>query len=150
MHKTLACALFTLLSSAGLMIAGGIGPTASAQPPGPASCPMMLEGTEVQIHDIEEGVAVTYTTARSEDVQALRERVRAMAERREQRAASRRGHGARALPPATFSVTDVPDGAQLELRAVDPADVEALRERVAMRAARMGSGGCPMMEEAPA
>jgi len=45
----------------------------------------------------------------------------------------------------------VPEGARLELAAVDPGDVEALREHVAMRAERMGAGGCPMMgDETPA
>lgn len=140
MQTALATLAFVLV-----LIAGGIELPASAQPPGPMACPMMMEGADVEVMDTEEGVAVTYTTPRPQEVEELRERVRAMAEQHEQRAESRPGRGRRALPPATVSVTDVPEGARLELAAVDPGDVEALREHVAMRAERMGAGGCPMM-----
>lgn len=139
----------TLAVCAILLVTAGVAPTASSQARGgPAECPMALEGADVAIEEIDGGVAVTYTTARPEEVQELRARVRSMASLHEQRAASRPGRGRHALPPAVASVADVPEGARLELAAVDPGDVEALRERVAMRAERM-AGGCPMMEPQP-
>ena len=140
MKKTLAMCAILLVTTAA---------TASAQAPErPAECPMALEGADVEIGDIEDGVAVTYTTPRAQDVEELRERVRAMAALHEQRAATRPGRGRHALPPAAASVVDVPEGARLELTAVDPGDVEALRARMAMRAERT-AGRCPMMESQP-
>lgn len=119
-------------------------------PDGRMACPMMLPGAEVEVEDTEDGVAMTFTTERTSEVEALRSHVREMAALREQHAATRPGRGRRALPPSTSRVVDVPNGARLELAARDADDVDALRQRASMHAERMRDRrGCPMMD-APA
>lgn len=112
------------------------------------ACPMMLEGAEVSVEDTEQGAALTFTTDRAEDVDALRERVRAMAERHEQRAETRQGRGGRAMPPSMATISDVPNGARIELWTDNPADVDAIRQHAFRRAERMQS--CPLRGERPA
>lgn len=134
---------------------GGQDTRAQSQPPtvedgramrgGP--CPMMGEGAQVSVEDTPDGAALIFTTDRPEQVDELRNRVRKMAERHEQRAELRRERGA-PVPDASVSVVDLPEGARLELSAQDPADVEALRAHASRRAERMQS--CPMRAEEPA
>lgn len=108
------------------------------------ACPMMLEGAQVSVVDIDRGVAMTFTTDREEDVDALRQRVRAMASMHERHAGMMGGE--MAMPPSTASVVDVPDGARLELVATDEADVGSLRQHASAHAEHMrGRQGCPMM-----
>lgn len=116
------------------------------------ACPMMLEGAEVSVENIDQGVAMTFTTDRSEDVPELRERVRGMATMHEQHAGMMEGGmmggqgGMSAMPPSTVSVVDVPQGARLELVASEAADVDSLRQHASMHAEHMrGRQGCPMM-----
>lgn len=118
---------------------------------GEMACPMMLEGAEVSVEDIDQGVAMTFTTDRSRDVAELRERVRGMAAMHEHHAGMSDGmmgrqDGMGSMPPSTATVVDVPEGARLELVASDAADVDPLRQYASMHAEHMrGRQGCPMM-----
>ncbi|MCA9529561.1 MAG: hypothetical protein KC543_05460 [Myxococcales bacterium] len=126
------------------------------------TCPMRVPGTTVVAADVDGGAALTFTTTEG-DVAELRRRVRARADmhnkrmmKRQQCAAdasstqcqARRRDaamaGREAMPPATASVEDVDHGARLVVRPKDPSQVDALRERVHMKAERMASGQCPM------
>lgn len=116
-------------------------------------CPMcapLPAGASVQSEPIEGGVALVFTTPNDEHVEALRQRVRAMAE------AHARHHGADAaehgemgtmggmqMPPSTARAVDVERGARLELRAVDEQDAAELRAHVEHM------GRCPMMAGQP-
>lgn len=55
------------------------------------------------------------------------------------------GGGHMMMPAATASAEDVDGGARLDLKPKDPAQLEALREHVRMKAQRMANGECPMM-----
>lgn len=114
------------------------------------ACPMMLSGAEMTVEEIEGGSAMTFTTASAGDVEDLRARVRGMAAMHEQHAGM--GHGMMAgMPRAEVSVVELPNGARLELRATDPADVEQLRRHAAVHADHMRTRRtCPMMTAAEA
>jgi hypothetical protein len=110
-------------------------------------CEMVQAGADVETEELEDGVALTFTTTDPAQLEELRARVRAMAQRHRERASAGpppgrgRGPGPRA-PSVEASAVDVEDGARLELRATDPDDVDALRERTRRRAAHMRE--CPM------
>jgi hypothetical protein len=126
------------------------------QSPMASACPILIEGAQVSTENIDQGVAMTFRTSRPADVQELRDSVRAMAQQHE-RAAQQRGssqhggHGMGRMPNATVSVRDTPDGARLELRAVNMNDVSALRQHGTMHADHMRTNrACPAMGEMPA
>lgn len=118
-------------------------------------CPMQLAGTKVEAQDVEGGVALSFTT--TGDVNALRERVRHMAEHHAKKAehhakmmaehhgdeAGRHGEHKK-LPGAAVSAKDAEGGALLEFVAKDAAELEALRLGVREKAARLAAGDCPM------
>jgi hypothetical protein len=51
-------------------------------------------------------------------------------------------HGLRPahLPPATAALEELPDGARITFRPIDPADLEALRSKLEERASRLMAG----------
>jgi hypothetical protein len=107
---------------------------------------------EVSVENTDQGVAVTFTNDRSQDVVELRERVRGMAAMHEHHAGMKSDGmmggqgGMSAMPPSTVSVVDVPQGARLELVANEAADVDSLRQHASMHAEHMrGRQGCPMI-----
>lgn len=130
-------------------------------------CPLMPAGTDVTVEQTRRGVALVFTTPLAYEVEEVRARVQSMAFMHEQQvghdhereALLRRGaHDERdmgdplgAMPPSVASVVQVPNGARLELRADDPADVEALRVHATLRAEQMRIGrSCPVaLDEAP-
>lgn len=153
--------------------AGGQGPwevsapgeEATATPRGPAampaaSCPMLVPDVTVASAELDGGASLTFTTTESEQVDDLRSRVRAMADHVEDRPSGGMGQGGMGqggmghgrgtpssapMPSARAQVVEVPGGARVELRAIDPAEVDALRERVREHGQAMRAGSCPMM-----
>lgn len=119
-------------------------------------CAPLPAGASVRSEPIEGGVALTFTTSNERDVEALRARVRAMAEAHQQHhgagthaGGGMGGMGMMRMPPSTARAIDVERGARLELRAVDEEDVEALRAHVEqMRACPMMAGQMPAEEPA--
>jgi hypothetical protein len=108
-----------------------------------ASCPMTVPDAHVRSEDVEGGVALSFTTE-SGDIADLRRRVHALAEHH-QRAAQGKGRHDGSMPAATASVEEIPEGARLLLEPRDPGQLDALRRRAEMHAARMERGECPMM-----
>jgi hypothetical protein len=100
------------------------------------SCPMMVEGTSVELRDAEGGVALAFTT--DGDVGELRTRVDRMAEM----------HHDRMMPMAgsTLQVEDLDRGAQVIFRPAEPEQVEMLRLHMQKAAAELQSGACPTAE----
>lgn len=127
----------------------GMGPRGMGGPMmGRMACPYMLEGAHVAVENTLSGVAMTFTTDRPADVADLRGRVAAMGMRHGQRSAM--GAPMR-MPPATTSVTDVPNGARIEFTATDPNDAQALQQHASTMAEDVrGRRGCPMMPDVPA
>ncbi len=108
-----------------------------------SACPMMSQGAQVTEENIDGGVALVFTTTDPSRVDMLRAHVQRMAT---MPGWSGQGRGPMAMPPSTATAVDIPNGARLELRARDPNDVTALRERAQYRTAHMRSGQCPMMQ----
>jgi hypothetical protein len=138
-----------------------------------AGCPMVVQGADVTAADTDGGVALTFTTDAG-DVGELRTRVRSMAQmygmHRGQggmmwhhMGGKGMGHGGRGMgaagmghmagrgpmPAASDTVTDTDQGARLELRPTDPAQLDDLREHVRWHQQRMHSGECWMPQEQP-
>ncbi|MBI5548447.1 MAG: hypothetical protein HY901_31580 [Deltaproteobacteria bacterium] len=124
-------------------------------------CPMKVQGASVTSENVENGVALVFTT-QAGDVAELRRRVHHMAEMHNQHRAGgmmggcpqhRGGSGGMGgmmmgggmMPAATASVVDVEGGARLTLHPQDESQLEALRQHVQMCAQAMGKGECPMM-----
>jgi hypothetical protein len=101
---------------------------------------MAVEGTTVRAESTRTGVALVFTT--TGDVDELRRRVHAHAERRAQHARhrvehrdeQRRGHSS---PRASATVETIRGGARLVLTPSDPANLEALRTRTRQKVERM-------------
>lgn len=140
--------------------------TPPPRPPGTDTaagpCPMQVPGTTVQSVDMEGGAALVFRTGG--DVDALRERVRAVAAMHNRMHSmgtgmgggpghhGRHGHRAGAAQPrhpmvsSSAFVQDVEGGAILLLKPRDPAQLDALRAHVAQMAERMSQGQCMGME----
>jgi hypothetical protein len=130
-------------------------------------CPMAVEGNTARAEPVEGGATMVFMT--TGDVAELRQRVAAMAEMHNSRDARGNGrgmgmhgsrggmHGAKGnggrgmkgkammMPASTARSEDAESGARLVFTPQDPADLAALRERVAQHAEMMASGRCPMM-----
>lgn len=132
-----------------------------------AGCPMVVEGADVAVSEIDGGVALTFTTA-ADDAHDLLARVQHMAQMYETHRGQRgmmwhhmagqgrgvgmgMGHmaGRGPMPAATATVTEVDKGARLELRPTDASQLTALREHVRGHQQRMASGECWMLQGQP-
>jgi hypothetical protein len=116
-----------------------------AHGPGPAEvlaamCPLDVEGTTVSVEDVERGAALIFETAG--DAGALRSRIATATTLHDQRAATEGCDGASEPPrsEATYEPTD--RGARLVLRAVDPAEADAVRAQAREEAERLAAGRC--------
>lgn len=136
--------------------------TPPPRPPGTDTaagpCPMQVPGTTVQSLDMEDGSALVFRTGG--DVDALRERVRALAAMHNRMHAMGEGpghhgrHGHRAgaaqprhpMVPSSAFVQDIEGGSILLLKPRDPAQLGALRAHVTQMAERMSQGQCMGME----
>ena len=137
-----------------------------------AGCPMAVEGAGVQVSDTEGGVALTFTTTAG-DQGDLRARVESMANMYEAHdmhggmmwhqmgkhmgSSMGMGHmgeehmGAKGpMPAATCTVSDIDQGAKLELKPKDPAELESLRQHVRWHQQRMQGGECWMLQKSKA
>lgn len=142
-------------------------PAETARPPGGGMCPMMIDPATTQIttSDTSDGVAITFTT--TGDVNALRARVRQMAEMHN-RMAGMQGGGMQGggmqrggmqgggmqggmmhmqMVPSRATVEEIPGGARLVLVPVDPTQVASLRQHARVHAEMMQKGKCPMMAQ---
>lgn len=131
-------------------------------------CPMQLEDVEVDIEEVDQGIAMLFST--EADVVELRERVQWMSDRHnemlersnddrmhgrmhrgseddERGHGMMRGEGMAPMPEAHARVEQTEDGARLVLIARDDDNVEALRDHVDERVDAMQERGCPMMYE---
>jgi pyruvate/2-oxoglutarate dehydrogenase complex dihydrolipoamide acyltransferase (E2) component len=131
-----------------------------------AECPTAVPGATIRATDVEGGVALEVTT--TGDVEAVRERARAMAARHERHASDpsaampgRGGgtmhgpHGPHGGPMmhgdghvmarAAVRVEEVDAGARIVFTPRDPEDLEAMRTHARRMAERMAAGRCPAM-----
>lgn len=143
------------------------------------SCPMMVEGTDVEATDLENGIALTFTTKEG-DVAALRNRVTRMADMYERKSVPpgrhailwhrvmmgadtppgpewmhERGHhqaqgGDEPMPTVKATATQLEDGARLILQPVDVSQLTELRQHIRADQERMQSGECWMLREGEA
>jgi hypothetical protein len=106
-------------------------------------CPMQVPGTQVAATDVEGGAAITFTT--KGDASEVRARVHRMADMHNQMAAQPNMH--MNMPASQATVEDIDGGARVVLKAVDPANVDAVRSMAHEHAQMMASSGeCPMMK----
>ncbi|MFW5965964.1 MAG: hypothetical protein ACOCV2_00535 [Persicimonas sp.] len=132
-------------------------------------CPMQLEDVEVDTEEVEQGIAMLFSTDDDDDLQELRERVQWLSDHHnemlersnddrprgrmhrggqdddERRHGMMRGKGMAPMPEAHARVEQTDDGARLVLTARDDDNVEALREHIDERVDAMQERGCPMM-----
>ncbi|HVY32250.1 MAG TPA: hypothetical protein VHB79_37190 [Polyangiaceae bacterium] len=160
-----------------LFILGGCASSRAAQNAAPASASstpaapphqMMMPGTTVAVADADGGVALTFTTTQSSEVDELRGRVKRMAALHNQGGMMSGGmmsggmmgggmmgggmmsgeHGMRGegpMPAAEASTEDVDGGVRLIFKPKDAAQLEALRGHLKKQAEHMQRGTCPMM-----
>lgn len=110
--------------------------------------------THVATSETADGVAIAFTT--TDDVNALRDRVRAMAERHNRMQTMHSTGGMHGGPPETrmrmvpsrATVDDIPGGARLVLVPIDPSQLATLRHQAEMHAGMMQRGQCPRMARA--
>lgn len=88
--------------------------------------------------EVEGGVVLTFT-AEAGDVVELRRRVHLMAERHQAPADGNGVHHG-AMPAATASVEETPNGARLVLKPRDPAQLDVLRRHAEMHAVHAERG----------
>ena len=136
--------LIALAACASEKSAGTIA-NASETPPIPeqttdiaGTCPMMVEGTTVELRDAEGGVALVFVT--EGDVDDLRTRVDRMAETHHQKMMP--------MADATVQVEDVNGGAQVVFKPAEPEQVDMMRLHIQKAAAELESGACPTAEVA--
>jgi hypothetical protein len=148
-------------SGFGLAIAAAARPRAHAHAEAdPATCVMQVPGTGIHVRDVEGGVAVMFDTVARERVPELRRAVeglmrayaagrRASAEHehspRVMELARRYREAAGELPPLQAAVQEVDGGAELVVRAADPATVAVLRRKMRAEVAVMQRGVCPLV-----
>jgi hypothetical protein len=114
----------------------------TSQPSGKSlsMCQAMMSGATLTSTDTPSGVTVDITVPAAQ-VDDLRTHVRAMADMHEHMAGGAHSEKMK-LPPADLQVTDIDGGSRVTFTAKDPADVDALRTRVAAHVAMMRAGGC--------
>lgn len=145
----------------GLGAGGRSGPSPTESHDDEVACVMEVPGTGIHMHDIDGGLAVTFDTVTPDAVGMLRHAVRHLRDvysgKRDEHHLSH--HSARAqalaravrsrvgaLPAFAASVRDVDRGAQLEIRASDPAEAATLRERLRTEVGAMQRGVCPIFD----
>ena len=126
-----------------------------------AACPMNVPGTKVSAVDTANGETLVFTT--TDDVAALRSKVRNMAVMHNQHHAAGGTHdgmmgggmmgtgkgmeGKVKMPPSNAAVTDVDSGASITLTPVAPADLPQLQAAVRAHATHMQQDGCGKMAQ---
>jgi hypothetical protein len=132
-----------------------------------AACPMNVPGTKVSAVDTANGETLVFTT--TDDVAALRSKVRSMAEMHNQHHATGGTHdgmmgggmmgggmmgsgkgmeGKVMMPPSNAMVADVEGGASIALTPIAPADLQQLQAAVRTHAKHMAQDGCGKMAHA--
>lgn len=130
-------------------------------------CPVALEDVDVAVEDTTGGVALIFTTDTG-DLVALRQRAENLA----QMYTMHRGRGYMSwhhmngdpnrkprgwshmagrgpMPAASTILTEIENGARLELTPTDPSQLDALREYVRWHQQRMQSGQCWILQNQP-
>lgn len=114
-------------------------------------CPMQVEGTSVEVTDIEGGAALTFVN--TDDVPDLRRRVEQMAQMHEQRHGAARGRGMEQQGGMGMGhvavqtrVEPIEGGARLIILAEDPKEIAQVQQHARMMAGHMEAGECPMMQ----
>lgn len=137
-----------------------------------ANCPNAVQGAEIVVSDTEGGVALTCTTGAA-NLSEVRTRVRNLARMYDMHRGNRSmmwhrmggegmaqgegmAHGSGTamedsglMPAASSTVTNTDDGARIELRPNDPAQLEALRQHIRSHQQRMQSGECWSLQTEP-
>jgi hypothetical protein len=167
--RLIATAAFALLSVGTLSLAANAAAQATTVAPATghsdammAACPMNVPGTKVTAVDTANGETLLFTT--TDDVAALRSKVRRMAEMHNQHHATGGAHdgmmggemmgggkgmdGKMMVPPSNATVTDVERGASIALTPVAPADLQKLQTAVRTHAKHMEQDGCGKMAHA--
>ncbi|MFO7564138.1 MAG: hypothetical protein R6X02_15945 [Enhygromyxa sp.] len=132
------------------------------------ACPIMVEGTNVEVEETGDGVTMRFTTTASDKVDDLRSRVEHMSRmygeygkhggkgkmmwhhmghKRAEGDRPRMGKGPSGMmPAATAKVENIQNGAQLVLTPTDSGQLSALREHARDHQQRMNAGECWWME----
>lgn len=129
------------------------------------ACPIAVEGTDVEVEDTENGVALTFTTE-SGDVELVRERAEHLAAMYEMHRG--RGHmmwhhmgrggghmgrgmgpgaGQGPMPAANATVEEIEGGARLVLTPVGGEDLATLRQHARFHQQRMHAGQCWRLQD---
>jgi hypothetical protein len=104
-------------------------------------CPMKVQGAELSVADVPDGVALSLTTKEG-DVSELRRRAEKMANMHNEPSMMNGGM----MVPFTAKYEEIPNGARLLLTPKDPAQLETLRAQARQHAERMKNGECTMMQ----
>ena len=108
-------------------------------------CPMMVPGAEVAVADVQDGVALMFTT-KSGDVNELRKRVEMLAKMHNQPVKDVPGYNTTSqMMPAGTKYEMVPNGARLIFTPKDVGQMEMLRKQVREHADRYANHDCSMM-----
>ena len=166
--RLIASTAFALLSVGTLSLATAAAAQSTAVAPATGhaetmmgACPMTVPGTKVSAVDSANGETLVFTT--TDDVAALRTRVRSMADMHNQHHAAGGMHGGMMgggmmgsgkgmagkvkMPPSNATVSDVDGGASITLTPVTPADLPQLQAAVRAHATQMQQDGCGKMAQ---
>jgi hypothetical protein len=133
-------------------------------------CKAMIGQADLTVRDTPDGVAIVFTARDPANVADVRARAAEMAEMHRRHGGHKgkkhgdhkgkkhgdhkgkkhgdhkgKKHGRTKMPDATIVVTDAAGGAEVVFTPTDPAQLGALKERVAEHAKTMTDGGCEMM-----
>lgn len=112
----------------------------------PASCPVQIEGARVSMIDIVDGIALDFRAASDEDTAAVQERVRRLmdTQREVRSAADVDDPDLEALPPARVEYDMQRQGARIEFKVDNQADLRDLRAQLRERISVLREEGeCP-------
>jgi hypothetical protein len=123
-------------------------------------CPMWVEGTEIDVEDAKDGVALRFTTSEAGQVDELRNRVEKMSRMYEKHSGDQGGSAkwhmradrnqpqdagqapAGQMPAAKAKVDRIDNGALLVLTVTDKTQLDPLREHVRYHERRIEAGEC--------
>jgi hypothetical protein len=110
----------------------------SQTPTGPAAnCPMAIRSTDLEVIDLDDGVALEFEAHGDHDVVDLRNRTRNLASLHYQNASGKPGQ-----PIYGVAVRNVEGGARIELRPSNPHDIGAIQRQARADRDIMLTGFC--------
>lgn len=137
-------------------------PTTDLPPELMATCPLLVPGTQVEVENTDSGVALSFTTQQADQVDALRTRVRSLADTYQQIRGRdiiwRSIPGAKAaegekpreakgqFPAATANAEEIENGLRLTFVPTQENQLNMLRQHVRAHRQHMQAGQCFMVQ----